>query len=198
MKNINRNKKIKHYKFVFLLIMLSIIGINVKAQTSKDKQIAKSTAVTYNHVFLDLGFYLPEDWVSQNGIITAQDLKGDTTALIVNYTNNETKSSLSIQFYEKSNGKIIFDAKSKKFLKKTNNIDIIKVLGQKSFVSKETRKYNGKGKLLDNPQEVYIVDFRHTKQSGLFEIQYSFEVKNSNAEENELFNKLLQSLALIN
>jgi hypothetical protein len=200
MKNLNKKnrKRIKHYKFLFLLIILSIIGIDVNAQSLTDKQIVDETTVIYNQVFLDLGFYLPDSWKPQDGITAVQNLKGDTTAFTINFTNIETNSFLNIQFYKEPNAKIIFDDKNNKFINKSNRIDTIETLGQKSFISKEVREYNGKGQLMDNKIEVFILDFMHPMQTGLFELQYSFEVKGSNVEEKKTFKKLIQSLTLIN
>lgn len=55
---------------------------------------------------------------------------------------------------------------------------------------------NGKGQELANKQEVYVIDFMHPNNTGLFELQYKYNATIDKEQIQDEFNAFLQTLEI--
>lgn len=199
----------------YLLIFFCVVCVfscNAPTETAKEKivespHLVNSNITTVPELSLlqyfqikDAKFQLNENWQKVGTLVSAQNLKGDTVSWQVSFINATDNSTLDVQFFPNPNGQTLFKAKENNFALKSGlystHSEIAEVNGIKALVGSQELLINGKGQELANKQEVYVIDFMHPKNTGMFELQYKYNANFDNEQIQDEFNAFLQTLEI--
>lgn len=212
-------EKMNKKAFVGLLILIALttagffIWQKKSNQASVTRQPAQAVDILQNHNDsvpqtwktysddrLGLTFKYPSSWVKQGKDAEAVNLSGVTTVIGVYFSDTISKTIFSIEYHLPPNGAELYrytlsqyDSSRGWYAKDGKKIQ---VAGNEAIEANTILSVNGKGKKLNPPLRVIIVDFLDRNQTGEMELQFTTPLPQEEMEVDN-FKRLLSTIKFL-
>lgn len=162
----------------------------------------ESAWAMYQYSKLPFTFEHPTSWLKTGNESESLDLSGNVNSIEVNFTDTLSQSRLTVTYHLGSKGIEIYKYALSQFKSAQGwyqkDSKQLKVAGCDAVQASNTITKTGKGRSLDTPIKLILVDFIDAKQTGEIQLQFQTPLTEKAKVESGKFSRLLTSFKLIN
>lgn len=217
----------KRAKYVLLLLaaiilIATVIGIQITRNTNSMKQNKSNQDLNTKDsvnvhgdicgtipsgwkIFADnkfsFGFQYPSTWIKQGNDAEIVNISGNVVSIGVFFSDTLSNCTLSVEYHLAPHGADLYKYAFSQYRSSDGRLaegsNLIEVGGIKAIETNKLIRRDGKGKLLNPPLRLVLVDFLDIQQTGAVEIQFKVPIPDRNNEVVK-FKKLLSTFKFIN
>lgn len=153
---------------------------------------------TYSNEKLGISFRYPNTWAQPGKEAEIINLSGAVIKTGIYFTDSVSKTRVSIEYSLDSNAVKIYQYASSQYMisQKSSINKKIFIAGNEAIKISKELKRDGKGKELNPPLRIIVVDFLDKMKKGEIQIQFQTPLSQNHAEENN-FKQFLSSFKFI-
>jgi hypothetical protein len=182
---------------IILLLTLTLAGLSGCGQVSVNykKDTVTSNWKIYTNDSLGFTFQYPNTWYKNGQDAKVINRYGTIAAVEISFIDTVSKTSILIAYHFAPMGAELYKYAVSQYDSSISKE--IKVAGNNAIVAITKLNIDGRGKALNLPLKLIIVDFLDKKQTGEIELQFKTPLTDEDSEIAK-FNQLLSSFKFIN